>query len=149
MRQFNKMFQVGKNNGHENRVTAATTSTNTPAPPMYGLRKDHKQTINEEEGPPVRPVCGAREAPNARLSNFLLRVINDYCNVAEIDSECRSGEEMKAAFEHFNEEDSDESGMDLKILRNSGVSSGKKVVKSLNLKKVKIESNKNEKNSGK
>ena len=53
----------------------------------------------------MRPVCGASEAPNSRLSNFLSRVIDDYCNVAKIETECRSGEEMKAAFESFNEEE--------------------------------------------
>ena len=115
MRQFNKMFQVGKNHEHEGRVMAATISSNTPAPPMYGLRKDHKTATNEREGPPVRPVCGASEAPNSRLSHFLSRVINDYCNVAKIETECRSGEEMKAAFERFNGEEED-ARMNCKII---------------------------------
>ena len=115
MRQFNKMFQVGKTNEHEGRVMAATISTNTPPPPMYGLRKDHKTAQNDTEGPPVRPVCGASEAPNSRLSNFLSRIINDYCNVTKIGTECRSGEEMKAAFEKFNEED-DESRENCRII---------------------------------
>ena len=116
MRQFNKMFQVGKNNEHEQRVMAATISSNTPAPPMYGLRKDHKHTENEIEGPPVRPVCGANEAPNSRLSHFLSRVLNDYCNVAEIETECRSGEEMKAAFEKYNKEEGVESKKKCKVI---------------------------------
>ena len=42
MKQFNKMFKVGSTYHHENRVNGATHSTNTPAPPLYGLRKDHK-----------------------------------------------------------------------------------------------------------
>ena len=122
MRQFNKMFQVGKSHEQEGRVVAATISSNTPAPPMYGLRKDHKTAQDEREGPPVRPVCGASEAPNSRLSHFLSLVINDYCNVAKIDTECRSSEEMKAAFEKFNggEEDAREGSkiisMDVKAL---------------------------------
>ena len=116
MRQFNKMFQVGKNNEHEHRVIAATISSNTPAPPMYGLRKDHKPAESEIEGPPVRPVCGANEAPNSRLSNFLSRVLNDYCNVAEIKTECRSTEEMKAAFEKFNNEEEDISKKKCKVI---------------------------------
>ena len=37
MKQFNKMFKVGSTHGQEERVRGATTSTNTPAPPMYGL----------------------------------------------------------------------------------------------------------------
>ena len=116
IRQLNKIFQVGENNGHENRVNAATISSNTPPPPMYGLRKDHKPTEDEVEGPPVRPVCGANEAPNSRLSHFLSRIINDYCNVAEIKTECRSGEEMKAAFEIFNNEEEDDVKKECRII---------------------------------
>ena len=116
MRQLNKIFQVGKSNDQEHRVTAATISSNTPAPPMYGLRKDHKRTENEMEGPPVRPVCGAKEAPNSRLSHFLSRILNDFCNVAEIETECRSGEEMKAAFEKFNREEDDDSRKKCRVI---------------------------------
>ena len=102
MRQFNKMFQVGSAHGHEDRVTAATLSTNTPPPPIYGLRKDHKTTVDKEKGPPVRPVCGAKESPNSRLSNFLSRIVNDYADSVNIETECRSSEQMKAEFEEYN-----------------------------------------------
>ena len=102
MRQFNKMFKVGSSHGHEDRVTGATISTNTPAPPMYGLRKDHKQHEDKNAGPPVRPVCGASESPNSRLSNFLSRIINDFADKVGIETECRSSEQMKATFEEFN-----------------------------------------------
>ena len=105
MRQFNKMFKVGSTHQHEERVTAATISTNTPPPPLYGLRKDHKTTIDREKGPPVRPVCGANQAPNSRLSNFLSRIINDYADNANFKTECRSSEEMRAAFEEYNKMD--------------------------------------------
>ena len=99
------MFNVGTTHGHEERVTAATTSTHTPPPPLYGLRKDHKTTTDQIKGPPVRPVCGANQAPNSRLSNFLSRIVNDYADKENIETECRSSEEMKAAFEEYNELD--------------------------------------------
>ena len=105
MKQFNKMFSVGTSHDHENRVEMATHSTNTPAPPMYGLRKDHKKCLDNTKGPPVRPVCGANEAPNSRLSNFLSRIVNDYADATEIATECRSSEEMRAAFEEYNDGD--------------------------------------------
>ena len=79
MRQFNKMFQVGKNNEHEQRVMAATISSNTPAPPMYGLRKDHKQ-VPPGQDPPLRPVCGAVSGPNANISSLLAEFIK-YINL--------------------------------------------------------------------
>ena len=65
-RQLNKIFQVGSKWHHQGRVAAASTSTNVQAPAFYGLRKDHKNapTGEEERGPPVRPICSAREAPN-------------------------------------------------------------------------------------
>ena len=105
MRQFNKMFKVGSSHGHEDRVAGATMTTNTPAPPMYGLRKDHKPHNDKEVGPPVRPVCGASDSPNSRLSNFLSRIINDFADRIDIQTECRSSEEMKAAFEQYNTEE--------------------------------------------
>ena len=53
----------------------------------------------------MRPVCGASEAPNSRLSTFLSRIVNDYANNININTECKSSEEMKAAFEKYNNED--------------------------------------------
>jgi len=32
-------------------------------------------------------------------------MINDYCEDAKIETECRSSEEMRAAFEGFNKQD--------------------------------------------
>ena len=116
LKQLSKMFKVGENNDHEHRIAGANTSTNTEAPPLYGLRKDHKETKNEIEGPPVRPVCGAKEAPNSRLSHFLSRIVNDYADNADIGTECRSSEEMRASFEAFNEETSEEVKLESKIL---------------------------------
>ena len=52
--------------------------------------------------PPVRPVCGANSAPNSRLGHFLSRIVNNYADCADRDTECRSSEEMRAAFSTFN-----------------------------------------------
>ena len=105
MKQFNKMFMVGSEAGprQEERVEMATHSTNTPAPPMYGLRKDHKVIVDATKGPPVRPVCGANQAPNSRLGNVISRIVNDFADRAGIKTECRSSEEMRAAFEEYND----------------------------------------------
>ena len=122
MKQFNKMFRVGTKHEHEKRVETATHSTNTAAPPLYGLRKDHKRTDDTIKGPPVRPVCGANQAPNSRLGNFLSRIVNDFADAAGIKTECKSSEEMRAAFEEFNDRDDTEKNkcavmsMDVKAL---------------------------------
>ena len=98
------LFCVGATWGHEDRIAGASTSTNVPPPPKYGLRKDHKLVTpgQEQYGPPLRPVCGATDAPNSRFSHFLSRVINDYADCVEGSRECRSSEEMRASFENFN-----------------------------------------------
>ena len=96
MRILNKIFKVGSNHNQEDRITGATNSTNTPAPPMYGLRKDHKESA------PVRPVCNGSQSPNNPLSHFMSRVVNDYADAANIGTECRSSQEMRAEFEIFN-----------------------------------------------
>ena len=92
---FNKMFKVGSNWGHQDRVANASTSTNIPPPPKYGLRKDHKA------GHPLRPVCGAREAPNSRFGHFLSKIVGHYADCAEATHASNSSEEMRAAFEEL------------------------------------------------
>ena len=58
-------------------------------------------------GPSVRPVCGAREAPNSRFGHFLSILINNYADCEEHEHECMSIEDMRAAFEAFNDYDED------------------------------------------
>ena len=108
IKQFNRMFHVGATWGHERRVANATTATNVPPPPLYGLRKDHKPVPpgQEESGPPLRALAGARQSPNSRLGHFLSNIVNDYVDCAGVKSECRSSEEMRAAFQEFNRLDS-------------------------------------------
>ena len=103
MKQLNNIFSVGASFGHEERVNNASTATNVPAPPLYGLRKTHKPVTD----PPVRPVCGANSAPNSRLSHFLSRIVNNFADCAENRTECRSSEEMRAAFCNFNKMNKD------------------------------------------
>jgi hypothetical protein len=68
------------------------------------VRKDHKTVPpgQEESGPPVRPICSADNSPNSRFGHFLSKMINNYADSAENKTECRSSEEMRAAFEAFN-----------------------------------------------
>ena len=101
LKQFNKMFSVGATFGHEQRVANASTATNVPAPPLYGLRKTHKPVPD----PPVRPVCGASNAPNSRLGHFLSRIVNHFTDCTENSTECKSSEDMRAAFSTFNKID--------------------------------------------
>ena len=56
----------------------------------------------EQDGPPLRPVAGAEDSPNMRLSHFLSMMVNLYADSAEHVNECRSSEEMRVVFEDFN-----------------------------------------------
>ena len=107
LKQFNRMFRVGSTWGHQDRVAKASTSTNVPPPPAYGLRKDHKPVPEGQErvGPQVRRVVGANTAPNSRFGHFLSTIVNDHADFEENRSECRSSEEMRAAFDAFNRYD--------------------------------------------
>ena len=99
---FNKMFQVGAAHSHEVRVTKASTSSNILPPPLYGFRKTHKKDQNGSSGPALRPVCGAKEAPNSRFSSFYSKIIYDLADTVNDSRECKSSEEMRAAFREFN-----------------------------------------------
>ena len=107
--QLNRMFKVGSNLNHGSRIAGASTSTNVPPPPIYGTRKDHKPEEPDQEhlGPDVRPVVGAKEAPNSRLGHFVSKVINHFVECEEDSTLCNSTEDMKAAFEAFNKLDNE------------------------------------------
>jgi hypothetical protein len=58
LRQFNKMFSVGATFGQEDRIAHASTATNVPAPPLYGLRKTHKPVSGQCVGLIVHLTAG-------------------------------------------------------------------------------------------
>ena len=100
---FNKMFRLGSHHPNgSRRIAEASKSSNVLPPPLYGLRKTHKQNPNGQQGPAMRPVCGAKEAPNSRFSRFCSKVVTDIADMVGDSRECRSSEEMRAAFEAFN-----------------------------------------------
>ena len=106
---LNKIFNVGANTDrkkNQERINLASTSTNVPVPGLSGLRKDHKPVPagQEDVGPKVRPVCSANVCPNARISHFLSKVINNLSDAVDTHYECRSSEEMRSSFEKFNAE---------------------------------------------
>ena len=46
---------------------------------FYGLRKDHKEVEEgrDQEGPKIRPVCGAKEGHIKRVSNVLCKILTE------------------------------------------------------------------------
>ena len=118
LRQLNKIFNVGEKWNQQKRVAEASTSTNVLPPAFYGLRKDHKKVPDDrkEKGPPLRPICSAREAPNSRVSNFISKIIDDAADIIDDSHEVKSSEEMRADFEKYNREVSDTKKKKCKVL---------------------------------
>ena len=98
---WGRILQIGSRWGQQDRVQQALTSTSSKPPPLYGLSKDHK-VVPEGEEPPLRPVCGAKSGPGARLSNVLAKLIspcNDFAAEADLVD---STEDLQACFSEFN-----------------------------------------------
>ena len=78
-------------------------ATNNIAPPLYGLRKDHKSFTDAVEGPPLRPVCGAVVGCNMRISSLLSSILRPVISLSE--DVCDSTEDMLSRVSTCNEED--------------------------------------------
>ena len=61
--------------GHVDRIKDNMMNSNCSAPPLYGLRKDHKVHDDEVVGPPSCPVCVANSSFNYRLSHILSLIL--------------------------------------------------------------------------
>ena len=88
------------------RLKAALLNQDKTPPILYGTPKDHKpvQQGEEETGPPTRPICGAKRAPNGQLSDLLVRVLDPLCDLEaeELGTESRSTEDMIASLDGHN-----------------------------------------------
>lgn len=69
-------FKAGSAHNHEARVKSAFKSQDNLPAPVYFLVKDHKRVPFGWQMPPTRPVCGAINSPNTRMSAFLSRLLN-------------------------------------------------------------------------
>ena len=95
--------------GRGDRLRKAVVAEGTSLAPYYGLRKDHKATEEgeEENGPRVRPVCGAKECLTRRVSYLLCQLIIGMA--PGVESQCDSTDDLLIEFERINRErDADE-----------------------------------------
>ena len=70
--------------------------------PLYTLRKDHKASEDEERGPPVRPVCGAKAAYNSKLSYLISSLLKHLWK--DHEHACENTEDMLAAIRDLNQQ---------------------------------------------
>ena len=83
------------------RVSNNFQSSNNDIPPIYGLRKDHKDHDDMFTGPPLRPVCGAVTSCNYRISYFLSQVIKPLIQISP--ETCDSTEDLLSKIKKVNE----------------------------------------------
>ena len=106
--QIARVFGIGANKGPSmsTRIKSALFNDELIPPVLYCPPKDHKPLAlgRELEGPPSRPVCGARLAPNGQLSAILSHVVNAACDKekAELGTKSKSTEDVIAAIDEFN-----------------------------------------------
>ena len=74
------------------RLSHNYQTTNNEVPPLYGMRKDHKEFDDLEKGPPTRPVCGAIVACNYRISYFISQFLKPL--VKSAPEACTSTEDL-------------------------------------------------------
>ena len=99
---WSRILKAGENNNKGNdRIKTNMLVENNDLASLYTLRKDHKKCTDANKGPPVRPVCGATNAYNNKLSHLLSMIIKPLNKLNS--SSCSSSEEMMASIQQANE----------------------------------------------
>ena len=70
-RALTRILNIGENIDKAKRCSDTLIVKQPTIPALEGMRKDHKTNYNMTEGPPLRPLLAANQAPNAPLSNIL------------------------------------------------------------------------------
>ena len=109
--QLARALGVGSSCGDHQATSlkSALINTRIDPPNLYGHPKDHKvlEPGKEHLGPPNRPICGAREAPNTQLSKLCSEVIHMAVEAERKlhpPTESKSTEDVIAAMKVFNSE---------------------------------------------
>ena len=84
------------------RLRRAVVAEGVTVPPFYGMRKDHKAVPSDEEekGPKIRPVCGAKDCVTKRTSYILCLLLGQI--ISENATNCLSTNELLTEFERLN-----------------------------------------------
>ena len=102
------------NDKHWKRIKSTLTTKTSFTTPLHGLPKDHKKLPEgrEDQGHPVRPVCGATESMNGPLSDVLSEILttlgDEMDETIDIIHVCLSTEEMYHALEAFSQKVSED-----------------------------------------
>ena len=101
--QLGRILKLGDKWQHWDRFKTGLRNYLCHIPVLYGCWKDHKPNTGDT-GPPLRPICGATEAPNGQLSYLLSEIVTVIG--AKMDEEigtvCLSTEEMLCEMDAVN-----------------------------------------------
>ena len=62
-----------ENTDQKGRIKSNFKTKDNQIPVLHCTSKDHKEVLDPEEGPEVRPIMGAVVGPNVALSDFIGR----------------------------------------------------------------------------
>ena len=97
--QLGRILEVGEKFHHEERVKNALRNKNCHVPGLAGLAKDHKENIDLNVGPSLRPVCQADEANVKQMNGLLTEVCQSLAD--EMDRTVRSvNKSTEEPFQH-------------------------------------------------
>ena len=105
MIMWTKFLNAGEYSGEHGQQRVKEnmlSSERADPPPLYGLRKDHKQFDDPDIGPPTRPVCGAKAAHNGKLSHLISLILKEVKRQDE--HACESTDDIMAAIGMVNKE---------------------------------------------
>ena len=97
-----RFLAVGGGRKQDDRIKEAMLTENVMLPPLSLYGKDHKPNLDIEKGPVRRPVVGASEGPNARVSDLAAEVLNRAADAEDSKFECPSTEALQAKIEELN-----------------------------------------------
>ena len=87
---WKNVFNLGANKvSQSSRINSAVKVTDTEAPNLTFLLKDHKK-VQQGGNYPTRPLCLASRSPNGPLSNLLAGFCDRVSDAYEAETECDS-----------------------------------------------------------
>ena len=96
-----RILRAGASTDNEDRVRNNFSIENHGYAHLYGLRKDHKSGYDNHTGPPVRPVCGANAAYNAKLSHLVSKLLRPIWK-RDVNT-CTNTEDLLASIRELND----------------------------------------------
>ena len=97
-RMLVKMFNMGENSNHLQRILDSKLTNSEQAAPKYYMFKDHK------EGGGWRPVVSGCSSNTLGMSNLLSEIVESLCSAVENPYEVISSTDMLSRIEQFNRE---------------------------------------------